>query len=176
MIADRSSLLLRAHILCLLLCCVLLTQGAGVGLAGETGSVTNLPLPRFVSMKADKGNVRRGPSLSHRVDWVFKRENMPLEITAEYGNWRRVRDSDGAGGWMHYTLLSGVRTVIVQRDYTPMRLKAEPKADPNAYAEKGVVAELGACLPLWCKIRAGGHRGWVLKTELWGVGTDELRK
>lgn len=142
----------------------------------DVGKVTSLSLPRFVSMKTDEGNVRRGPSLSHRVDWVFKRENMPLEITAEYGNWRRVRDRDGAGGWMHYSLLSGVRTVIVQKDYTPMRARAEVGADPNAYAEQGVVAILDTCLPDWCKIKAGGEKGWVLKTELWGVSADEIRK
>jgi len=139
------------------------------------GTVTNLPLPRFVSMKANTGNARRGPSLTHRVDWVFKRENMPLEIIAEYGNWRRVRDIDGAGGWMHYALLSGVRTVIVQKDYTALRTRPEPAADPNAYAEQGVVAFLGQCKRDWCEITADGLKGWVLKTELWGVGIGEER-
>lgn len=139
------------------------------------GAVTNLPLPRFVSMKANTGNARRGPSLTHRVDWVFKRENMPLEVVAEYGNWRRVRDIDGAGGWMHYALLSGVRTVIVQKDYTALRARPEPAADPNAYAEQGVVAFLGQCKRDWCEITADGLKGWVLKAELWGVGIGEER-
>ena len=142
---------------------------------GVRGLVTNLPLPRFVSMKADKGNVRRGPSLTHRVDWVFKRENMPLKITAEYGNWRRIRDIDGAGGWIHFSLLSGVRTVIVQKDYTPMRSKPDIGAEPNAYAEQGVVAFLGTCMPKWCRIRVDSLKGWVLKSELWGVAPGELR-
>lgn len=145
--------------------------------AGEPtrGPVTNLPLPRFVSMKTDTGNVRRGPSLTHRVDWVFKLEDMPLEVTAEYGNWRRVRDIEGVGGWMHYSLLSGVRTVMVQKDYTPLRMRPDPAAEPNAYAEQGVVAFLGDCSLEWCRIRADGFRGWVMKTELWGVGADEVR-
>ena len=69
------------------------------------GSVTNLPIPRFVSIKSDECNVRRGPSLSHKIDWVFTRKGMPVEITAEYGHWRRVRDRDGVGGWVHYSLL-----------------------------------------------------------------------
>lgn len=140
----------------------------------QTGPVTNLPLPRFVSMKANKGNVRRGPSLTHRVDWVFKREDMPLEIVAEYGNWRRVLDVDGAGGWMHYSLLSGMRTVIVQKDYTPMRSNPYVGADPNAYAEQGVVAYLEECSLAWCWVIAGGHKGWVQKTELWGVYGAEV--
>jgi SH3-like domain-containing protein len=69
--------------------------------AGERGPVTGLPLPRYVSLKASEANVRRGPSLTHRIDWVFKRRDMPLRITAEFGHWRRVEDRDGAGGWVH---------------------------------------------------------------------------
>ena len=143
--------------------------------APVVGAVTHLPLPRFVSMKANTGNARRGPSLAHRVDWVFKRENMPLEITAEYGNWRRVRDIDGAGGWMHYALLSGVRTVIVQKDYAALRARPEQGAEPNAYAEQGVVAFLGQCRRDWCEITADGLKGWALRSELWGIAPDEVR-
>lgn len=150
--------------------------GPSANAAETRGPVTNLPLPRFVSLKADMGNVRRGPGLTHRVDWVFKRRNMPLEIVAEYGNWRRVVDIDGAGGWMHYSLLSGVRTVIVEKDYTPMRQNPAVGANPNAYAEQGVIGFLGKCLPAWCRIRSGGNRGWVLKSEIWGVGASETHK
>ena len=82
---------------------VALAFGGGC-LASERGSVTNLPIPRFVSLKAAEGNVRRGPSLSHRIDWIYKQRNMPLEVTAEFGHWRRVRDREGAGGWVHYSL------------------------------------------------------------------------
>ncbi len=148
---------------------------AAAGYAQEIGSVTKRPVPRFVSMKASEGNVRRGPSLTHRVDWVFKHRDMPLEIISEYGNWRRVRDVDGAGGWMHYSLLSGVRTVLVQKDFTPLRSRPEVGAAPNAYAEQGVIAYLDACVFDWCKIRAGGEKGWVLKTEVWGVDPEEIR-
>ena len=142
----------------------------------ERGPVTNLPMPRFVSLKSSEGNVRRGPSLSHRVDWVFTRRDMPLEITDEYGHWRRVRDLEGAGGWMHYSLLSGARTVIVQEDMVAMSMKPEPGAQVNAHAEAGVIARLGTCNDDWCRITADGRRGWVPKTALWGVNDDELRE
>ncbi|MEO0751477.1 MAG: SH3 domain-containing protein, partial [Pseudomonadota bacterium] len=97
---------------------------ATASVAQERGPVTNLPLPRFVSMKASEANVRRGPSLTHRIDWIFKLEDVPLEIIAEHGHWRRVRDRDGAGGWVHYSLLSGVRTAIVEEDM--LTLKSKP--------------------------------------------------
>ena len=82
----------------------------------KIGPVTKLPIPRFVSLKANEGNMRRGPSLSHRIDWVLKRRNMPLEVVAEHGHWRKVVDRDGAGGWVHYALLSGNRTVIIESE------------------------------------------------------------
>lgn len=143
--------------------------------AVERGRVTNLPIPRFVSLKADEGNARRGPSLSHRIDWVFKRRNMPLEITAEYGHWRRVEDRDGQGGWVHYSLLSGVRTVIIETDLTPLRVKPDPDASVNAYAEAGVVARLGTCTLDWCRVTASGNDGWAEKRALWGVAPEEIR-
>ena len=141
--------------------------------AGERGPVTNLPLPRFVSLKAAEGNARRGPSLSHRIDWVFTRRDMPLEITGEYGHWRRVRDQDGAGGWMHYALLSGVRTAIVTEPMARLRKSPAENAMVTARAEQGVVARLDSCVPDWCRIKAGGRRGWIRRHALWGVAADE---
>ncbi len=155
--------------------CALVVFVAGIASAAERGKVTNLPLPRFVSLKAGEGNVRRGPSLSHRIDWVFKRRDMPLEITDEFGHWRRVQDRDGAGGWMHYSLLSGVRTVIVEEDMAALRMKPDAEAPVNARAEAGVIAELDECLRDWCRIDAAGYRGWIEKSALWGVGAGEIR-
>ncbi|MGR3614416.1 MAG: SH3 domain-containing protein [Paracoccaceae bacterium] len=139
------------------------------------GPVTNLPLPRYVSMKASEGNVRRGPSLTHRIDWVFKRRDMPLQITAEYGHWRRVQDRDGAGGWVHYALLSGVRTVLIEHDMLQTRTQPDDKAQISAAFEMGVVARLGKCTADWCQVSAGGYRGWARKEQLWGVAPQELR-
>lgn len=144
-------------------------------MARDTGPVTNLPLPRYVSMKAAEGNVRRGPSLTHRIDWVFKRRDMPLRITAEHGHWRRVEDRDGFGGWVHYSLLSGTRTVIVEQDMLTLRTKPDAAAPVTAALEAGVVARLGKCGPEWCRISSGGYRGWAPKARLWGVAIDELR-
>ena len=140
------------------------------------GPVTNLPMPRFVSLKAAEGNVRRGPSLTHRIDWVFMRRDMPLEITAEYGHWRRVQDRDGQGGWMHYSLLSGVRTVIVERDMLTLFSKPDMTTRENAHLEMGVIARLGKCGPEWCRLTADSQRGWARKDTLWGVRSDEIRE
>ncbi|NDD89783.1 MAG: aspartyl-trna synthetase, partial [Rhodobacteraceae bacterium] len=102
----------------------------------KKGPVTNLPMPRYVSLKAGEANARRGPSLSHKIDWVYKRRGVPLEIYAEYENWRRVRDYEGAGGWIHYSLLSGVRTVLITQDSTNVFRKPDENATVVARFEK----------------------------------------
>lgn len=141
----------------------------------RTGPVTNLPMPRYVSMKAAEGNARRGPSLTHRIDWVFTQRDMPLRIVAEHGHWRRVEDRDGQGGWVHYSLLSGVRTVIVEENMLNMYSRPDTDAPVTAALEAGVVARLGKCEADWCQLRSGGYRGWAVKSGLWGVAADELR-
>lgn len=139
------------------------------------GPETNLPLPRFVSLKASEANVRRGPSLSHRIDWVFQRRQMPLQVVAEYGHWRRVIDRDGLGGWVHYTMLSGARTVIIDQDMLALRNRPNLDALENAKLERGVIARLGECDRDWCWLTAGGYKGWAPKHVLWGVLAEELR-
>lgn len=156
-----------------LLGCLMAATG-GVN-AAERGPVTNLPMPRFVSMKADEGNVRRGPSLTHKIDWVFKHEDMPLKIVGEYGHWRRVQDADGQGGWMHFRLLSGVRTALIAEEKVPLRRKAYDGSEALAFAERGVIVRLGECTKDWCRVRQAKLRGWVKKAEIWGVGAEELR-
>lgn len=143
--------------------------------ARDTGPVTNLPMPRYVSLKASEGNVRRGPSLTHRIDWVFQRRDMPLRITAEHGHWRRVEDRDGLGGWVHYSLLSGTRTVIIEQDMLTLRTRPEADAPVTAALEAGVIARLGKCGPEWCRLTSAGFRGWAPKARLWGVAMDEMR-
>lgn len=139
------------------------------------GPVTNLPLPRYVSLKGGEGNARRGPSLSHRIDWVFRHAGMPLRVVAEFGHWRRVEDKDGAGGWIHYALLSGVRTALVVEDMAELRARPNMEADVVARAEAGAIVRLGECNPDWCRISGGGERGWVPKSAIWGVDPGEVR-
>ncbi|MBB5720479.1 SH3-like domain-containing protein [Loktanella ponticola] len=148
---------------------------AGSLVAPSVGPETNLPLPRYVSLKAAEANVRRGPSLSHRIDWVFQRRNMPLQVVAEYGHWRRVIDREGQGGWVHYTMLSGSRSVIVDQDRLRLRSKPRDDSRETVELELGVIARLGECELSWCRLTAGGYRGWAPKSVIWGVEPDEVR-
>lgn len=170
---------------CALMALVIMTVGMPGGALAEEGApisqvqpghgaVTNLPLPRFVSLKGTEGNARRGPSLTQRIDWVFTRRDMPLEITAEFENWRLVQDKDGAGGWVHYTLLSGVRTVVVEQDMVTIYDAPDERARAVAKLQANVVGRVSECTETWCRISAGGEKGWALKTALWGVGAGEV--
>lgn len=155
--------------------CAMLALPPAFAQAEQRGPVTNLPLPRFVSLKVKEANARRGPALSHRIDWVFQRRSMPLEVTAEHGHWRRVRDREGAGGWVHYALISGVRTVLINADWVDLHVRPDASAPVIARAQRDVVARLGDCTADWCRITADRHKGWVRKTALWGVTPEERR-
>lgn len=153
---------------------VLMFAGVPIGAqASEKGPVTNLPLPRFVSLKATEGNARRGPDTSHRVDWVFMRRDQPLRVTAEFEHWRRVEDAEGQGGWMHYALLSGVRSALVQGDMVQLRSRPDGGANVAALLERGVIAQLRECKLDWCLLQVAEGQGWAEKRFLWGVATNE---
>ncbi len=138
------------------------------------GAVTNLPIPRFVSLKGREGNARRGPGLTHRIDWVFTTAGTPLRITAEFGNWRRVKDSEGLGGWVHYSLLSGVRYVLVTLDLAEFRDTPNATARVAFQAERNVIGKLLECVGGWCRVTTNGETGWILQSALWGVDPGEV--
>src|SRR4051794_28540315 len=148
-------------------------------ITGSTGKASTalgpsgLPLPRFVSLKAERVNVRRGPSNDHDVAWVFQRKGLPVEIIAEFDNWRRIRDSDGAEGWVYQSMLSGKRMALVApwRKEGMLLLYAQSDAAGGLVAElqPGVVAPVEKCNGRWCDIAAGGYEGWIDQRMLWGV-------
>ena len=140
--------------------------------AAETGE-SGLPLPRFVSLDAAEVNARAGPGLNYPVNWVFLRRSMPIEVTAEFDEWRLVRDIAGAQGWIHRNLLSGRRSVVVIDGEQPVL--AEPEADSRlvARAEDGAQGYLLSCAGAWCRVQFGRIKGWIARARLWGVYPDE---
>jgi SH3-like domain-containing protein len=138
---------------------------------------SGLPIPRFVSLKAEKVNVRRGPSSDHPVAWVFQRKGLPVEIVAEFENWRRVRDSDGEEGWILQNMLAGKRTAVIapwkQGQAVPVHSGPAANAGLVAQMDAGVVAEVSHCDGAWCELTAGGYDGYVEQTQLWGVYPGE---
>jgi SH3-like domain-containing protein len=145
--------------------------------AGVEKGPSGLQVPRFVSLKATRVNVRIGPGEDYKIAWVFTRPGLPIEVIQEYDTWRRIRDSDGAVGWVFQSLLSGKRTAVVspwaKGDPRPVRNSASPSADITAYLEPGVTGEIDRCGEGWCKIEGKGYAGWIAADQLWGVYADE---
>ena len=148
-------------------------QSPASSIPAEIGTVTKLPVPRYVSLRSSKINVRRGPGLDYRKDWVFRRAGWPVKIVDEYGDWRRIVDKDDAGGWVFHAMLTGRRTVLITGDSVFFRKEPSQNASAVAEAEQGVVARLRGCEQEWCEIERDGYRGWVAKADLWGVDAKE---
>jgi SH3-like domain-containing protein len=153
-----------------------ITGSAGAANGPNEGS--RLPVPRFVSLKSDHVNVRGGPNKEYDVAWVYTRPGLPVEITAEYENWRRIRDSDGAEGWVYHSLLSGRRTAFVAKSKaasTPAALheSADPNSPLKAMLEPGVLGAVKRCSGRWCRFLGNGFDGWIEQERLWGVYPNE---
>lgn len=136
------------------------------------------PLPRFVSLKSDRVNVRLGPSREHDIAWTFVKSGLPVEIVQEFDNWRRIRDWEGKEGWVFHSLLSGRRTALVtpweKSNRTPLRQRSKSDAIIVAELDPFVLATVTECSGGWCKVQGEGFEGWLDQTRLFGVYPDEL--
>ncbi len=147
---------------------------AAVDAAGKT----TLPVPRFVSLKSDKVNVRRGPSTDQSIVWVFSRAGLPVEVIAESDNWRRVRDSEGADGWVFHSLLSARRTALITpwskgEERVPLYGSESTGSRTVAELQSSVLGSVLSCDGEWCHISIDDYSGYVQQEKLWGVYKGE---
>ncbi len=162
---------------------VLTTAGAVLPtLAVAAEGPSGLPLPRFVSLKSGRVNSRIGPGVNYSVDWLYLKAGLPMEVIQEYDNWRRVRDADGAEGWVNQSLLSGRRTAIAApwqkgKDVT-VDLRASPGdgAGVVAIVEPGAIGTIRSCDGTWCEMTFGNRTGWISQSQVWGAYPGELVK
>ena len=158
----------------LFLCLLVLISAAPALEAAIKG--TGLPLPRYVSLRAGEVNLRTGPGVQYPVDWVYLRQNLPMEIIAEYGTWRKVRDWQGTQGWVHQSMVSRLRTLIITGNTRTVRRKADAQSKPIAILEAGVIGKLLSCPDLngWCRVDVAGQKGWLRRVDFWGVLKNEV--
>jgi SH3-like domain-containing protein len=151
----------------------------GAPASAQPGQGSGLPVPRFVSLKADRVNVRGGPTKDHQVTWIYTRSGLPVEITAEFDNWRRIRDWEGAEGWVYHSMLSGRRTAMVtapakgSETLLALHDKADEQSPITARLEPGVTANVKTCTGSWCRLVGRGFDGWIKEDRLWGVYPGE---
>jgi SH3-like domain-containing protein len=147
---------------------------AGAALASTPliGPDSGKPVPRFESLKYGEVNGRQGPSLEQRILWTYHRRGLPVQIVAESGSWRRVKDPDGDLAWISAAMLEDRRmTFVAAPEATPLR--GSPKANGRVVAmlAPGTVAQLKACKLGWRSLKVGGREGWVPVSVLWGADT-----
>ena len=158
---------------------VIILPAAYAWAAGDlaTGSVSGLPVPRFVSLKSDRVNVRSGPNKDQEVRWVYTKAGMPVEVTAEFENWRRIRDWEGSEGWVYHSLLSGKRTAVVvpklKDEFVPLYDNADAKAALAARLQAGVVGQIKSCDGKWCEFAGKNFDGWIEQERVWGAYPNE---
>lgn len=139
------------------------------------GPSTGLPVPRFVSLKSSEVNVRTGPGTRYPIQWVYRRDNLPVEIIEEFDLWRKIRDIEGGSGWVHKSMLEGSRHAFIQGKIPRiLRANPEPDARPLLKAEPMVVAGVMECHLRWCRVQIAGRKGWIEKEHLWGVYLQEV--
>ncbi len=138
------------------------------------------PIPRFVSLRADTVNLRAGPGGRYPIEYVYRRKGYPLEIVGEFDQWRRVRDWQGTEGWVHERMVTGARNVVVDGKQRILRGAADNAAAPVAKLDPGVIAHLLECRDAWCRIEVkdggGDVKGWLTRSEIWGVLPNEVVK
>lgn len=134
------------------------------------------PVPRFVTLKSDKVNMRAGPGTEYPVLWHYQKHGLPLRVDAEFGVWRKVVDHEGTTGWMHQSVVSLKRLALVTGSSARIYAKPDDGSTLVAVAERNAILELQSCPTQWCKVAAEGHRGWVARTSLWGLIDGEVLK
>ncbi|HEY9537339.1 MAG TPA: SH3 domain-containing protein [Kiloniellaceae bacterium] len=134
---------------------------------------TGLPLPRFVTLRADEVNLRTGPGTRYPIDWVYQRRGMPVEIIDEFDTWRRIRDWQGTEGWVHQSMVQGQRGILVTGRRHTLARRPEPGAPGVALVDAGVVGVLERCQGEWCEVTAGGFTGWLQREAFYGLYPGE---
>lgn len=135
---------------------------------------SGLPVPRFVSLRSGEVNLRAGPGTRYPIEWVFKRQGLPVEVTAEYDVWYRVRDADGIVGWVLRGMITGKRMALIHGATRNLLKDGDPSAPTVARLENGAMGKILSCKKDWCKIEFENVKGYLRKSEFWGAYKDEL--
>jgi SH3-like domain-containing protein len=139
------------------------------------GTVTGLPLPRWVALRSADVNMRTGPGTRYPVEWQYHRRDLPVKLEREFGVWRLLEDQDGVKGWVHEANLTSRRGFVLVGPQQTLRRDPSDSAGAVALLKPGVVGRIVACKAhaAWCQVRAGGYGGWLKRTAIWGIFPGE---
>lgn len=153
----------------------------------QANNPSGLPLPRFVTTRSEPINVRVGPGERYDIVWTYVKSGIPVEITAEFDTWRKIRDMDGEEGWIHQNLLVGTRagyvTPIMANAQVPLLSTRSDDGSVRAQLGPGLKVTIKECDGNWCEVSASGqaqnqrnttYSGYMHQDEIWGVYPDEV--
>ena len=138
--------------------------GASISFANEH------KVPRFAIIKSNQVNARSGPGTTYAINWIFVSKGEPIKIIAEFEQWRKVEDVEGEGGWVHSSVLSPKRSVVIMGgNIQKLLAQDDAKSRIVAKLEPGLRCVFDQCRGSWCKIKCDGYKGWIEAVNLWGV-------
>ena len=132
-------------------------------------------LPRFQSLRSNEVNLRAGPGTRYRIDWVYKRADLPVEVVREFEHWRAIRDADGIEGWVNQATLNSRRSFVVKGGDATLRDDANDKSSAVATLRPGVIGRIRSCPKdsVWCHVTVAGHGGYLKRAQIWGTLPNE---
>ena len=143
----------------------------------NVGKETGLEIPRYVSLKSDNANIRVGPSKNYPIEIKYVKRNYPLKVLEEYEEWRKVEDFNNNIGWIHKSLISGIRTgIVLSNDSENIKLFNTVGGSVIGEIGMGNIVFLEKCKIDWCLVSSGNSKGWMDKKYIWGVKEKEIIK
>jgi SH3-like domain-containing protein len=153
----------------LVACALALVFAAGLGPAHLRAQ--DHEVPYWATLRYDEVYMRVGPSQEYKIDWVYRREGLPVKVVRVREGWRLIQDHEGTQGWVAATQLNPkLGALIVGEGLADMRSGPSASAALRWRAEPGVVGDLLRCRETFCEIDVAGRSGWVAQDRLWGVG------
>ena len=141
----------------------------------DIGKETGLEIPRYVSLKSNDANIRVGPSKNYPIEIKYVKKNYPLKVLEEYEDWRKVEDFQKNFGWIHKSLISGIRTgIILSNENKTIKLLNTLNGNIIGEIGRGNIVYLEKCKIDWCLVSFGNYRGWIDKKNIWGIKEKEI--
>ena len=154
-----------------------MTIGMANAQVQEEGEETGLALPRMVSLRSNLINARSGPGARYPIEWVYQQKGAPVEITAEFELWRKIKDWEGSQTWVHKSMLSGARTIkMTAKGLSNVYASDDYQSRIIAKVEDQVIGQVEKCPSgsAFCLIKFGNIEGWVPRRNMFGVYADEV--
>ena len=144
-------------------------------LYANRGPVTNLELPRFVSLKSNDVNLRVGPSINYPIKLKYIQNNLPIEIIDEFDVWRKIKDHQNNEGWIHKSLIKGDRFILaINNEKKVKNFYDRPNGKIIGIINNNNILKLERCLINWCLVSDHKFKGWLSKDFIWGAYKKEV--